>query len=576
MTATPLWRSFASDENVARLTGLFRTPRGSQTLRAAQAAAVMTFNQVGGLFLNGRVGVGKTLSAGLIARIVYQRVSKSGRHPRVLYCASAGALTDTRRHLEAVREHWNIAPATSIVFTSYTKISNLPAKETTIEREFFGGAVPDLLILDESDNLRNLGRGQKIASAVAAQIDELVSRYPDMAVFAATATSDTHGMLDYAHILRWALKGNSPLPSSPRVLQRWVEVVEQGARCKPDVEDVAEALGLPLAPLPTVTELRRAFRARLDSTLGIILEDAPFLDVQLRVTEVVLPTDSVLEPHFERLRDLQQRPDGIDLAEGSAVDQLADAEPDRISGLTVWSCARRMARGACYIYRPVPPQEWLDARKAYYSWVSRVRRSGDEKTELTARRYAERMQLPEWTAWRDIKDRHAPSHISLWLSQAPLEAAITWGRAAPGLIFVDDPEFGQFIADRAGWKYYGAKGRSKGGGCILDAPAQVTAVASRIACGVGLNLQHQWHRLLITAPPPNAAAFEQNVGRLHREGQANDVEVTLWMACLEDMQSRRSIVEEGARISESLVRMKTTTWPWPTARRPQNAGRAWK
>jgi hypothetical protein len=544
------WRDRAGPF-VARLSALLRTATGTQELRLAQTGGLLELGTLRGLFMNGRVGIGKTLTAALAARMV--------KAERPLFLCPGGIKKETHAHFGKCGRDWQVPPQTVVM--SYTAVSNMPGKGESLQ-DLFGGLGPDLIICDEADKLKNVGPG---GSALANQINAWMVAHPECMFVVLTGTCDVEGLLDYGHLLDWALREKSPLPRDPTDLRDWHEVIDLGDMAK--AQWVCQELGIPVDS--TLDEIREAFRDRLHSAPGVIIDDTPFTAVPLTVQVHVLQQPPELEAHFLKLRTMWQRPDGFDLAGGGEVDE--DREPDRIQGSSIWNVARRMGRGLCYVCDPRPPEPWLLARRGYFSWVRSQLEGGRFLTEAVAREHAERFGVRQWVAWRDLRDDFVPNQKTLWLSDAVLRWCIDWGTRAPGVIWTDDTAFAVELARRTGWPYYGQKGYTADGRYIEKAPRGRTIIASRRANSTGRNLQFQWNRCLFPAPMSKSRDFEQAVGRFHREGVetwADHVHADILLTCAEDFGAQRNMVASARRTARNIYNQKAATIPWETILMP--------
>lgn len=549
------------------LSDLLRAPGGQQTLRPAQAAILLESAEQMGCFANGRVGIGKSLATALSSKTVARRL---GGEVRALILCPGGILTESIAHFSEMREHWQLPHPSTFVQMSYDAVSRMPGRGESLEDLFGPGRGPNVIICDESDALRNVGPG---GSARARQIEDWVVAHPETIFIVVTGTCDVEGICDYGHLMEWALRERSPLPRKAQELRDWSEVIDAG--CMEKAQWVCQDLGIPEDS--SLEDIRFAFRRRVYETPGVIIADDPYTGSELVVREHVLE-DPALDPHFERLRDLWQRPDGIDLVGGCEEDD-ADKEPDRIQGSTIWSVARRMGRGLCYVWDPLPPEDWLKARRRYFGWVRAQLERGWFYTELTARRHAIERGISAWTEWEVIRDTYQPQQRTLWLSDAALRWAEAWGREEPGIVWVEDVAFGVELARRTGWPYFQGKGKSACGRRIPSGKgprSKETIIASRKACGTGLNLQYRFNRSLIVTPLNKSRDFEQLVGRTHREGQPEaQVFVDILLTCAEDRASMAKMLHSAKRTAESLYSQKAALYTWPRAEY-LSEGRAWK
>jgi hypothetical protein len=542
------WRTKAAPF-VERLSALLRTEDGEQTLRLTQAAVLLEAPVLKGMFCNGRVGIGKTLAAGLLAVML--------RATRVLVLCPGGIKKETHKHLGRLARHWKL-PA--LLLKSYSDISNMPRKGESIGG-LFGGQGPQVIICDEADKLRNLG-----GSALANQMHDWMVAHPETIFIVLTGTCDVEGLCDYGHLLDWALREKSPLPRTAIELADWSEVIDHG--CMEKAPWVCQDLGIPEDS--TLDQIREAFHDRLHSAPGVIIDDTPFDKVPLSVDVHILPQAPELEAHFVRLRTLWQRPDGLDVTAGGDLD---DREPDRIEGSTIWPVARRMGRGLCYVCDPRPPEPWKLARRAYFGWVRTQLENGRFLTEAVARAFAEEHRVPPWLAWRDIRDEFQPIQKTLWLSDSCLRWCQDWGARGAGVIWTDDIEFATELARRTGWTYYGGRGYSSDGRHIEDAPRGSVVIASRRANSTGRNLQFQWNRCLFVGPVTKSRDFEQAVGRFFREGietWADHVHADILLTCAEDFGAQKNMLASARRTARNIYSQLADRIEWPRLELPKS------
>lgn len=539
------WEELAA-EWAEPLTAALRATGGAQSLRGVQAAALIDLIRNRGLFLQGRIGCGKSLFLGLAPAVLGAE--------RPLLLTSGGLKKSLRDEIARARAHWQIS--TGLVIESYQKISRMPAAGGALT-DFWGGLGPTLIACDEAHWLANVGTS---GAAVANLINDWMVAHPETTFVAATGTADLKGLTDYAHLVEWALRGKSPLPARGTELELWSRIIDGGDDSVPaDVAWVAQQLA---ARAPTIASCREAYRALLRATPGIIIKDDPFRGVPLTITlqRPALGSED-LHAHLGVLREYHQRPDGVEVVDPLSDEALAPGAtaPDRVEG-PIWRVARRMARGLCYAYRPPPPASWREARRMYGRAVRAAIAAGEAYTEAQVRQAAEAapdsltgLALAAWR--RESLAFGTPNEVTLWLDYAAVDWAIEWGGSRPGLIFVDDRAFAAELARRTQWPHYAEMGRSADGSYIEDeprAPRERTVIASRHANGTGRNLQHHWARMLFVTSPSSAAQLEQNVGRLMREGQTRPVSVDVLTICPEDFGAHQSILTGAQRTSESF------------------------
>jgi len=506
----------------------------------------------------GRVGIGKTLISLLVGEFMQEE--------RVLILVPGGVKAKTEDEFTEYRKEWIGVQDTRYKLFGYSDISRFPKEGFSIQR-LWNGLGPTLIVCDEADKLRRVDVS-KGASGLALQIQDFMAENPHCKLVACTGTPDKSSIKDYWHLLQWALRDGSPLPTNPDDICDWSEVIDKGdMRC---AKKVCNQLGIP--PTEDIDVIREAYQERLRATPGVIISDDQF-DGELDFTCELLRGPPDMEPHFHRLRKLWQRPDGWDLSP-DAPSEDEDRRPDRITNGSIWASERQLALGFCYIADPVPPEEWMEKRRAYFKAVRTALRRRYFYTEMQFKQAYARGEMPvaAWNKtvfeWETIKPTFEPGSRALWLSDHALKAAEAWGREAPGIIWVDHIAFGVELAKRTGWRFFQGGGKDSHGKSIdklysvkKRQAATETVIASRHANSTGRNLQC-WNRHLVTAMPANNRDAEQMVGRSHREEQWRPVEVTIWIACKAHMDSIQNVLHDAKRQEQTLLKQKATCFPW--------------
>src|SRR5690606_24867084 len=111
--------------------------------------------------------------------------------------------------------------------------------------------------------------------------------------------------------------------------------------------------------------------------------------------------------------------------------------------------------------------------------------------------------LSAWRRWEEVQPTFIPQRKVEWLTDAVLLQCIEWGCIQPqgSVVWTVHTEFGEALANRAGWTYYGQMGMSADGRYIDEDPATQPIVASIASNSTGRNLQHQFNRGLIVGVP---------------------------------------------------------------------------
>lgn len=521
------------------LTRLLRQPNGGQTLWPSQGQTLAELHSEGGAFCGVRAGGGKTAIMALAPSILQAR--------RPLLLGPAASVKKTYRDFAELREHWQMTRGLYRV-ESYSKVSQSTTckacdgegcPDCDDKGEFpdvLENYQPDLLVLNEAHLVKNV-RG----AACARRVSRYISRHPDMPVIVLSGTLRRNSLLDFAHLLVWALGDGAPVPHRREDQERW-------AACLDDHDDSQLAfLSRDLGPLRSVEHARQVFKERLQATPGVIISQDWYGDTPLHLTAKELVPPPELDEPFRRLRELWVTPDGWELADAA---------------FECYAVARQLAQGFFYRPDPRPPEPWSEARKAWCRLSRRTLEAEgqelyDSESQVAAAARAGRLG-PEgkaiWETWDAIRPTFTLNPKPEWLSDHALLAAEAWGREGRGIIWTEHRAFALELARRTGWPYYGQLGRDAlTGRCIEDDRGDHPIIASLIANAADLNLQGpgQFHRNLYTSVVGDANLWEQSMARTHRFGQtAQSVEVYYWIGCYEHRSAMTKAFSE-ARANEN-------------------------
>lgn len=505
-----------------QMTEWLRSPGGTWKLRPIQAVALLELYDYGGMFGPIRVGGGKTLISLLAPRVV------GAKRPMLIVPAS---LRDkTNKELGEYRRNWTIKP---MIIESYEKLG----REN--QARFLEETRPDLIVFDEVHKVRNKD------AAVTRRVMRYMSNHPDTMVAAMSGTPTTRSLHDYAHILQWTHGKNTPLPSIYNRLQQWAfaldEKVPAGSRMAPGAllrftdprEDTQDIRGA-----------RRGFQRRLTTLPGVVAtQDAP-LPFGLTIREIPLEPSPEMIENFQTLRDMWETPDGHPCSDGHEI----------------WRHARELACGFFYVWDPRPPKTtyevwksrggykmtWLESRREWCAFVRHVlkhnRSNLDAESQVkTAINNGTLGNYPGLESphggetllrtWEDIRPTFEPVTRPVWYCDHMINLAADWLQGGEGICWVEHTAFGRRLSEVSGLPYYGRQGKDAKGNAIEDAKGPIIAgIASN---STGRNLQ-RYNRNLITSLPGNGAAWEQLIGRTHRDGQkAPEVSFDVVIPCLE-------------------------------------------
>jgi hypothetical protein len=528
-------------------TGLCRKCGQPFALRDLQARGLYDAGTHRRGFFPLRVGAGKTLFGFLLPRVI------ECREPTMI--VPAALVEKTNREWHALAKHWKVAK--HIKFRSYQALGRSSgAQQLELDK-------PDLLIADECHFLKNS------KAAVTRRVARYMHGNPRTIFVPMSGTIMKSSIRDFAHLLEWSHRAESPLPLYGQTLAEWAGALDEGlnplSRRSPGV-----LLNLyPPGDDPTEEDphkrARKMFFARTQACAGIVSSDArQDYDGSLYIEPIEYTPNEKTDENFSRLRQLMERPDGYTLSEA----------------MQVWAVARMLALGLHYEYRPPAPEDWLQARK---HWAKFAREAlaeeipGIDSEEQVKHAVMDGRLDDEYGVleeWRRIQaeSEFTPNSVPVWHDDTALKVCQKWMSEHPrGIVFVDHRFFGYELAKRAGVPYYGAEGLDEKGNFIEAHPRGTPAVASRKANTTGRNIQGIFETMLVAAPMPNSEEWEQMLGRLHRQGQlADSVEVYVLIACREHLESipralASSDVKQDLLGFTQKIRLADIDWPDETA-----------
>ncbi|AGC46591.1 hypothetical protein MYSTI_05311 [Myxococcus stipitatus DSM 14675] len=151
----------------------------------------------------------------------------------------------------------------------------------------------------------------------------------------------------------------------------------------------------------------------------------------------------------------------------------------------------------------------------------------------------------------EIHKRVAHVTEAVWPSDFIVQDAAKWAlrKGQPGIVWVGFPELGERIAKAAGVPFFG--GGPEASATISRESGKRPTIVSQRAHGTGKSLT-MFSRMLFVNPPADGAAWEQTIGRCHRQGQlADEVEVELYQHTDELVGARQKALD-FARFIEQM------------------------
>lgn len=500
------WTDEHLEDLATKLTALLKTPEGTMRLRPKQALALHDAGICNGLVGSLRVGGGKTLISMLAPRVMHPAPER----PLLILPAALVEKTEADRH--NLSKHWKIAR--NLYIRSFEFLGRIAAEK------FFEEFDPDLIIIDEAHRAKNKRAG------VTRRLIRHMHRRPNTRVIILSGTVVKKSLKDAAHLIRWALKDNAPIPREDGELEEWADALDEGVNVlrRVDPGPLVTLAGIDRTGDPLV-DARRAFRQRLSETPGFVETTGDQVACSLNISVVRYPEHPVTNQHFETLRAKWETPDGWMESEAVAI----------------WRHARELSLGFHYVWDPRPPKAWLDARRAWAKFVrDTLSRSRTLDTELQVVNAVKSgaLRSPEFYTWSEIRPSFTPVQRALWHDDSALEKCQEWMEEHDGIVWCEHTFFAEELSRRSGVPYFGAQGRTAAGESIVDFASsekagKVPIIASIAANATGRNLQ-AWNKNLVTTGITQAADWEQLLGRTHRDGQkADEVFVEALLGCFE-------------------------------------------
>lgn len=502
------WSPDQEAEAVRLLTAHFRTATGKQTLKPIQARVIVEAHDTGKLVGMCGAGAGKTLCTALLPKIWGAK--------RTLILVPAFLRNQTFDVWDEMALHWQVPPLLShdersLPGQSTVRVVSYESLGTIGFASFLEEYDPDLILADEAHFLQNRKAGR--SKRVYRFIKTKRRRGEPIRFVPLTGTFWRKSIKEAAYLFEAALESGSPLPSDWTSLEQWSFAIDQGVK-----EDLRYGPGA-LLRLCSAEEqvagldgLRRAIQRRIVETPGVVAtsEVSCGLPLIFQVRDITVPIE--VRAAMRELRTDYKLPTGDEV------------EP----GVTFWNHAREIAAGFAYRWDPPAPPPWREARSA---WTRFVREAMDRPgkrhldTPLQVWNAVEAGSfgaVPEWDAWRAIRDTFEPKTVPYWISPYLVRDAEQWALQHKGIVWVSHTS-----------AYQGDEADDQIGGAFKEIPYfgagderiktyKGPCAASMRSHGTGKNLT-QWSEALILGFPSSGKTLEQLAARHHREKQQADI-----------------------------------------------------
>lgn len=447
---------------------------------------------------------------------------------------------------------------------SYSELSGMKATDLLTRIH------PDVVIADEAHSVKAK------TAARTKRFLRFFSERPETKLFAWSGTLTSKSLKDYAHLAGLALGEGSPAPLFWPTVEEWASHLDPGEFRSPP--GTLSRFGDPA---------RLGYQRRLAETPGVVTSgDSQSCQASLTFSERRLRTPPEILKALADVERTWQRPDG---------EELVDI-------LTVYRVFRELSSGFFHRWRwpRMEPEpiilEWLRARKEWHrelrEKLKHARPHLDSplllakaairwyngfvhiERDINGKEYGRREVPPftehapenaptwasaAWPAWEAIRGKAKPETEAVWLSDFLVRDACDWlceggdtGKARGGLCWYEFDAVGVAVAALASGQVVRCGPGREGAERVAGLTGSERVVLSIAAHGTGKNLQ-SFSRNLVTAPPSSGAAWEQLIGRTHRNGQlADEVTVDVYRHTDAFRQAVDTARERGQYIQDSF------------------------
>ena len=405
------------------------------------------------------------------------------------------------------------------------------------------------VIVDEAHILRN------VTEARTKRFNRFMDKAKERGarLFAWSGTLVDSSIEDWSTLSEYALGDGSPAPLHWPAVQEWASALDPS----PNPNPIGHLFKLGCEPEKPLL----GYQKRVNDTAGVISSgDKASCQASLLINERVVTVPPELTEYIKRFdekakKDAWQRPDGDEIVDAlsaaACARQLAcgffyrwrwpivDGVPQRVEVIEAWKAARKLWRselrakvqvGGAHMDSP------LLVTKAAIRWAKGYvhishDKEGKEIERVEYPPHTKKGPLPTWDSkhwaeWERLRNTAVPENEAVWVSDFLVDDALNWLAEGPGLLWYEFNAFASRLLEASGTDArltFAGPGDS-GTRTVLALTGSERVVASIRAHGTGRNLQ-QFARNLVANPPSGGGAWEQLLGRTHRQGQKKD-EVT--------------------------------------------------
>lgn len=514
-------------------------------LYPTQMQALACVQEHGSLFGTIPVGFGKSLIAWLSPLV-------AGAKRPIIFMPS-NMVDSFRREVGKFRHYFHRGHRDPETY-SYGMLSS--TKRST----FLEDLRPDMIICDEAHTLLNDN------SSRTRRMKRYLDKYPDTKLVMLSGTFIGRDLSPLRDLVAAVLRDNSFVPLDEHCFPIWKNCVDLSGRPSSHewgaLAPLVRAEGISTEGWDVQQEeykrklARQAVHSRMSMTPGVVMSQEASCNVPLIGELITIPVPEAILEMIDTLEVGGMLPDGEDII-------VEDSQKARLAKTLSLGFFNRWA------WEEVGgrDEEWLLRRRA---WSRELRRelAENSREHYDSAALVERAMMrgegegtylgQVWEAWDEHRRKLEPPTVPVWVDPFVFRWLAEWlsepGRK-PTIVWFRH----QATADALqaiGLRVYG-RGSSQ--------PVyQGRHIAASIDVhGTGKNLQ-AWSSNLFLEPTTNPLAWEQNIGRTHRNGQdADSVELYIMAHtdCFrETMDKARAEAESVFDASQCLQRLQKVQW----------------
>lgn len=516
-----------------------------EMLNAIQAWALYDASKTGGILGFISIGAGKTILALLMPLAV-------DNCKTAVILAKPDQRIHYRNHYLHLREHFHVP---SLVFDrtagsdagSYIVRGGAPVAhlvpysllQQTKSSDLLDQINPDTVIADEVHCISAAPSPKRSGTTRTIRFLRFMAN-KQARFFCWSGSLINKSILDLTHLSAHALGMGSPYPILPENAAAFADVLDPLAN--PDKHsNIAKAIrhvfgessSSPVGSLVGETKIRQGLRERAIRTPGVISTKASSATASSVIHKRdAPPLPPAVQAALRPVRDEWQRPDGEEFTEAAQKEE----------------CAREV--GAGYYHRWIYPkgepleliEEWFRVRKLWNSELrERVRRGDvglDSPTLLE--HAAERAwrepkydgTLPMWPSkhyksWVAIRHLVQPESKAVWIDDFLARDAAAWAKEHRGIVWYHSRAFGAMVSKLADIPMHGGGPNAE---VNIRAEKGDRSICASIAAHSESRdgLQLVFHKQLVAEVPSSSKGWDQLLGRLVRQQQAEDT-VETWV-----------------------------------------------